>query len=616
MLLARAALTALVAASLSIWPRLLEKVDAAPLNQGLDRLQRFNEAMNVRYGSDRKSKNAGEALKLFRKLAEGPRDSITVQCWYEMAKIQLFGVDSYFFWKKRDVAEAKELFLRAAQRDHAPSLFYSSFIYTLEGEGPITADAQKAGFYLKRAAKMGYVPAILSLAYRKLYGIGSPADIPYAISLYKKAYSGNGYRNNVLGYLIPSDDLVITPNSTQAFKATQDRNVQNDSQQKKDAIKYWETKAGAGDPLAMYEMAKLMEDDPAADETVAELYKSASKKGVVAATRDVGLCYLNGVGVPQNVEKAVEHLTVAAQQGDQEAAKFLGYVYYSGIANPQEGKPVARDLKLAAKYFAQAARHEMPEAMYFMGEIYNKNENNILGATTPKHASKALAMYAAAADYGLNHAFLKEAEMLENGSGVKQNITRAALNYKTLAESTFAANTLRDAFQAYMQKDYLSSFLHNAIAAYAGVQSAQFNLGQLYVDGKGLRHIQNADTLARSALVQNLRQGDVRSYRLLACIAEKEGQTKVAIELYTQGFKNGDIECLDPLVTLLGADNSTRDKAIALLEHKQYRKQHSADGSPSGVRNTLETMYTWFRIKVLKARKVIAKYTRRDDESL
>ncbi|ORM40127.1 ERAD-associated E3 ubiquitin-protein ligase component HRD3A [Babesia sp. Xinjiang] len=581
-------------------------------NEDNTRLHRLNEAMAVRYGSRPDEGNPAAALPLFTELSDGPEDAVTLQCWFEMGKIYLFGYDSYYFWRKRDVVAAKALFTKSAERDHAASLFYASFVYSMGNEPVSSPDHKKAAAYLLRAAALNYVPAILALAYRKLYGIGCVKDVGLATSLYKKVYRLKGRRNEALTYMTPMDDLRLTQRSTQAFKLSLSDTVQTEQSQRREALRYWESKASVGDGLAMYEMGKLLEDDPSADGRVAELYQHASDKGIVPATRDLGLCYMHGIGVRQNAEKAVEHLTCAAEQGDHEAAKYLGYIYYRGMDNPEEGNPVKRNVDLAMKYFTQAAKHEVPEAMYFMGEILSKRENTVLGSAVHKDLQKALAMYSAAADYGLTHALLREAEMLSSGIGAKQNLLRPALIYKVLSEEPFCVATMRDAFYSYIRKDYVVSFLYNALAAFVGVQAAQLNMGQLYVDVNGVKKLDNATSMVRSALVQNFMQGDVRSLRLLGFIAENEGQRTVALELYTKCFKGGDIECLDPLVGLLSSERATWGKAIALLEYKQYRRSRRGEGSGC----TFDILGTWWKLNSLKARRAIARLTTRDSDSL
>ncbi|GBE58772.1 Sel1 repeat domain-containing protein [Babesia ovata] len=572
--------------------------------------------MTVRYGVIPHEGNPAAAFDMFKELADGPVDAVTVQCWYEMGKIRLFGFDSFYFWRKRDAAEAKELFKKAADRNHAPAQFYLSFVYTFDDAGSFGRDAQKAATYLRRAAALNYVPAILTLAYRSLYGMGCAKDVKAATVLYKKAFRLSRRKSDALTYMTPADDFVLDENGVAAFKRAAANTSQNEEKQKKEALRYWESKAAEGDGLAMYEMGKLMEDEPAAETTVAQLYRQASENGVVAATRDLGVCYMNGIGVPQNAEKAVQYLTAAAEQGDHEAAKYLGYLYYTGIERPQEGKPVKRNDELAAKYFSEAAKHEVPEAMYFMGEILSRRGKAVIGPRPQKQLAKALAMYRAAADYGLMHALSREAEMMERGSGVKQNPTRVAMIYKALAEGPFASATITDSFYAYVKGDYLNAFLFNALAAFAGVQVAQLNLGHLFVKGRGLKHLAGARNVAKSALSQCFMQGDPRALRLLGIIAERDGQHNVAAELYTKGFKGGDIECLDPLANLMASQRATWRKAIALLEHKQYRRARNTDGTPPGVHRTLDGMKTWWRIKTLKAKRAIAKYTTRDPDEL
>ncbi|CDR96770.1 SEL-1-LIKE PROTEIN, putative [Babesia bigemina] len=613
---AGAAVAVLLAAALPLLTVGPQKVAARGWNPDDDRIKRFNEAMTTRYGVIPHEGNPAAAFDKFKELADGPVDAVTVQCWYEMGKIRLFGYDSFYFWRKRDAAEARDLFKKAADRNHAPAQFYLSFVYTFNDTGSFGRDAQKAIAYLKRAAALNYVPAILAVAYRLLYGIGCAKDVKAATALYKKASRLSRRSTDALTYMTPSDDFVLDERSVEAFKRAASVTLQSEEKQKKEAMRYWESKAAEGDGLAMYEMGKLLENEPAAESTVAQLYRQASDNGVVAATRDLGVCYMNGIGVPQNAEKAVQYLTAAAEQGDHEASKYLGYLYYTGVERPQEGKPVKRNDELAARHFAEAAKHEVPEALYFMGEILSKRGKAVVGIRPQHKLAKALAMYRAAADHGLTHALSREAEMLERGSGAKPNPTRVAMIYKSLAEGPFTSTTITDSFYAYVDGDYLSAFLFNALAAFAGVQVAQLNLGHLFVSGRGLKHLDGARSVAKSALSQCFLQGDPRALRLLGTIAEREGQLKVAAELYSKGFKGGDIECLDPLANILASQRATWRKAIALLEHKQYRRARNTDGTPPGVHRTLDGVRTWWRIKALRAKRAIAKYTTRDADEL
>lgn len=227
-------------------------------------------------------------------------------------------------------------------------------------------------------------------------------------------------------------------------------------------------------------------------------------------------------------------------------------------------------------------------------------------------------MYRAAADYGLMQALARETEMLEKGIGVRQNMLQAALNYKRLAEESFAITTIKDGFYTYTEKDYVSCFLHNALAAFAGVQAAQFNMGQLALKGKGVNAVANSNNMVNAALTQCYRQGDARALYSLGRLAEESGRSKVAADLYTKGFKGGDFRCLDPLASILGKDNDTLDKAIALLQHKQYRTafDNAEDDTRTEIAKTFDKWRTWRRIYTLKAKRALAYYMNDDKSAL
>ena len=62
----------------------------------------------------------------------------------------------------------------------------------------------------------------------------------------------------------------------------------------------------------------------------------------------LGRAYYDGIGVPQDLEKAKEHFERALRKGQSEGALFLGVMYYLGMGVPP-------DLERARKYLETAA---------------------------------------------------------------------------------------------------------------------------------------------------------------------------------------------------------------------------------------------------------------------
>jgi TPR repeat protein len=79
-----------------------------------------------------------------------------------------------------------------------------------------------------------------------------------------------------------------------------------------------------------------------------ETFKKAAEQGNDKAQNNLGVCYANGLGVKQDLEKAAKWWTKAAQQGYASAQNNLGVCYENGLG-------VKQDLEKAAKWYTAAA---------------------------------------------------------------------------------------------------------------------------------------------------------------------------------------------------------------------------------------------------------------------
>ena len=70
----------------------------------------------------------------------------------------------------------------------------------------------------------------------------------------------------------------------------------------------------------------------AVGQTYSKDLEKAAKNGDIAAQRDLGICYLNGVGTTADNQKAFEWLCQAATQ-DAKAQYYLGLMFEEGKAD-------------------------------------------------------------------------------------------------------------------------------------------------------------------------------------------------------------------------------------------------------------------------------------------
>jgi TPR repeat protein len=73
----------------------------------------------------------------------------------------------------------------------------------------------------------------------------------------------------------------------------------------------------------------------------------------------LGVCYVNGEGVPQNYAEAVKWYRKAAEQGDVYAHFNLGLCYYNGQGVPQNKAVGIKWMKKAAQQGYEAAKNTL-----------------------------------------------------------------------------------------------------------------------------------------------------------------------------------------------------------------------------------------------------------------
>ncbi|MCQ2207068.1 MAG: sel1 repeat family protein [Paludibacteraceae bacterium] len=117
------------------------------------------------------------------------------------------------------------------------------------------------------------------------------------------------------------------------------------------------------------------------------LWEKSADLGNAAAHRNLGNCYYNGYGVPQNYVIAIEHYTQAAEQGDPIAQYNLAESYSNGLG-------VTQNFEKAIEWYEKAAQLGLLEAQFNLGVMYMKGEGVI------QNYKKAAEWYKLAADQG------------------------------------------------------------------------------------------------------------------------------------------------------------------------------------------------------------------------
>jgi TPR repeat protein len=168
--------------------------------------------------------------------------------------------------------------------------------------------------------------------------------------------------------------------------------------------------------------------------------KRAAKSGDCEAAFEVGACYLNGIGVDKDVDKAVEFFKMGAENGSPGAALTLGDMLEHGFIN-KDGQRVA-DFDSAFLLFKMASEGGLAAGSYRMGLMYRD------GKGVPQDMGAALALITDAAGKGSDQALVALFYMYRDGCGTDRDMDKAMEFLRKAAErgNVEAVSKLEDLF--------------------------------------------------------------------------------------------------------------------------------------------------------------------------
>lgn len=140
-----------------------------------------------------------------------------------------------------------------------------------------------------------------------------------------------------------------------------------------------------------------------------DLILPLAQKGDLLAQTNVGLFYLQGKGVAQDLDKAYWWLSEAAEKGSVKALNNLGLMYL-------EGNGVKKSVPHAIKLFTLSAKSDNPRAAYILGLVYYKELADF---------NNALTWFQRAATLGDSEAGFNLGYMYESGKGTPVDIKKA-----------------------------------------------------------------------------------------------------------------------------------------------------------------------------------------------
>ncbi|MCS1407836.1 MAG: Secretory immunoglobulin A-binding protein EsiB [Verrucomicrobia subdivision 3 bacterium] len=119
--------------------------------------------------------------------------------------------------------------------------------------------------------------------------------------------------------------------------------------------------------------------------------RQAAQQGDAEAQFNLGMRYLQGVGVPQDDAEAAQWHQKAAEQGHARAQFNLGWAYDNGMGVPQD------DVE-AVKWYRKAAHQGLAEAQFNLGRMY------YFGMGVPQNDAEGYAWYLLSKARGFGYA--------------------------------------------------------------------------------------------------------------------------------------------------------------------------------------------------------------------
>lgn len=116
-------------------------------------------------------------------------------------------------------------------------------------------------------------------------------------------------------------------------------------------------------------------------------FRKSAEQGYGNALDDLGMLYMEGKGVPENLETAARYFEMAAQRGNKYGQSHLGDAYISlaygdgGYAEGEESHVhFARCHEKAAYWYSKAAAQGLADAQYELARCYESAAENNLSA--------------------------------------------------------------------------------------------------------------------------------------------------------------------------------------------------------------------------------------------
>jgi len=300
-------------------------------------------------------------------------------------------------------------------------------------------------------------------------------------------------------------------------------------------VEYMDYCAHIGDVTGKVSMAHLYHTGshgvPRDEDAALHWFRSAAKQGDGMGHANLGMMQLRR----GQYSSAVNSLRRATKLNDVSAWAGVGYTYLYGAGVPQSDE-------LAAKAIWKAAGHGHLDSIYNLGVL------SLLGRGVKQDVRKGFRYLSVAAEYGQPQAQLHVGRLARRGLGVRKDCPTALFFLKHAADNAPLVRELMGvALRAYEQQRPQRALLHYLLAAHAGVEVAQQNVGFLYANSPlplraktGALYSQRATQYLKLAALQGSKEAQVQLANLLA----EKSDHATANELYKEAAQAGSRDAI------------------------------------------------------------------------
>lgn len=347
-------------------------------------------------------------------------DKQAVQIWLPLAEQGDLAAQYTIGWMyesgqgvKKDFKKAVYWYLKSAQQGNSAAQYVLGTMYA-KGAG-VKQDDSKSLAYFILSAKQGDPISQFQAGKYYQHGIGTNQDNAQSIYWYQKSA-----QQNYVNAQVNLGDLYRSEQSISSVGKVQD----NQQLDYKKSIYWYQKAANLNNLVAQYQLALLYQQglgEPQNHQKAIQLYTQSAKKGYSPSAYKLGQIFEQGQ-TTENFKQAIYWYQKAALQGNTDAQFRLGYL-------SEQGKGTEKNIQKSIEWYTQASRQDHAQSYYQLAKIYElgttKYPHNI-----SKNAQKAFKnyQYASALNFDLAHA--KLAYYYEHGIYTKVNKVEALALYK------------------------------------------------------------------------------------------------------------------------------------------------------------------------------------------